>query len=382
MERKVTCLWKESRAVEAYQTAVSLHGHTIYSQESLHFISDFACKVRLLRWLLAMKHRQAVRESNVRLDFDRAYWTPPLTPGTAYDIESRQINGQLGLRSIVSLTDHDNIHAPLLLRVHNGTADVPISTEWSVPLRGAELHIGLHNLPTAEAESMVASINAYTANPKESVLKEILADLHARKDVLIVLNHPMWDIVGAGEEVHTQAVRTFMATLGQYVHAFELGGLRSWEENRKVYESAEQWNVAVIAGGDRHGCEPSACLNLTNATCLPEYVQEVRQTKATHVLFMPQYARPLWTRILQVVIDTTQVQPGHSLGTYWDDRTFHPDSTGTLRPISQLWKQRPPFIEGVFGTFRLIESGAMRGAIATEVRRRQQVQFLFGQEEA
>jgi hypothetical protein len=374
-------LWKEPGAAKGYQTAVSLHGHTIYSQESLHFISDFAAKVGLLRWLLAMKERTAVRESQIHLDFDRAYWTPPLTPTAAYDVESGQITEQLGLRSIVSLTDHDNIHAPLMLRVHKDMADVPISTEWSVPYSGGELHIGLHNLAPRDAEAIVTTMHAYTANPNDAVLKKMLTELHARKDVLIVLNHPMWDIVGAGEEIHRRALYAFMAKLGQFIHAFELGGLRSWEENRKVFELAEQWNVAVVAGGDRHGCEPSACLNLTKATGLPEFIAEVRNYKRSHLLFMPQYARPLWARMLQVVLDTTQVQPGHPMGTHWDDRTFHPDSTGTLRPISQLWKRRPPFIEGIFGIFRLLESGALRQAVASEMRRRQQMQFLLGQEE-
>lgn len=382
MERKIDCLWKEPRAAEGYQTAVSLHGHTNFSHESLHFISDFARKNRILRWLLAVKDREAVRESQVHIDFDRAYWTPPLTPSAAYDVETRQISEQLGLRSIVSLTDHDNIHAALLLRVHKDTAEVPISTEWSVPYGGGELHVGLHNLPPGQAEAMLATMNAYTANPKEAVLKDVLADLHARKDVLIVLNHPMWDIVGAGEEIHREAVHSFMAKLGQYVHAFELGGLRGWEENRKVYEMAAEWNVAILAGGDRHGCEPSACLNLTNAASLTEFIAEVRNHKRTHLLFMPQYARPLWARVLQVVLDTTQEQPGNPSGTYWDDRTFHPDSSGTLRPISQLWQRRPAFIEGVFGMFRLLEHSAIRQAIASQVRRRQQMHFFFGQEEA
>lgn len=381
MERKITCLWKEPHAAEDYKTAVSLHGHTIYSQESLYFISDFAGKVGLLRWLLAMKEKKAVRQSNIRLDFDRAYWTPPLTPSAAYEIECRQITEQLRLRSIVSLTDHDNIYAPQLLRVRERTSDVPISTEWSVPYGGAELHIGLHNLPPHQAESIVAAMNACTAKPDQSLLKQVLADLHARKDVLIVLNHPMWDIVGAGEEIHRLAVRSFMAALGQYIHALELGGLRGWEENRKTYELAEAWNVAVIAGGDRHGSEPSAVLNLTNAASLPEFIAEVRR-KQTHILFMPQYAKPLWTRMLQVVLDVTKPQPGHPLGTNWDDRTFHPDQTGALRPLSQLWDHRPAFIESIFGVFRLLESGAIRQAIASQVRRRQQTQFSFGQEEA
>lgn len=79
MERKIDCLWKKPGAAEGYQTAVSLHGHTDYSQESLQFISDFAGKIGLLRWLLAIREREAIRESQIRLDFDRTNWTPPLT---------------------------------------------------------------------------------------------------------------------------------------------------------------------------------------------------------------------------------------------------------------------------------------------------------------
>jgi predicted metal-dependent phosphoesterase TrpH len=382
VERKISCLWKEPRAAALYQTAVSLHGHTNFSQESLHFIAEFARRFWILRWLLRIKDREAMRESKVHIDFQRAYWTPPLAPSAAYELETRQISEVLGLRSFVSLTDHDNIRAAHLLRVHKDTSDVPVSVEWSVPYRGGELHIGLHNLPHGSADATVETMNCYTANPNEAVLKQVLAELHAHKDVLIVLNHPMWDIVGAGEGVHRQAVQEFMARLGTYIHAFELGGLRSWEENRTVYELAKGWGVPIVAGGDRHGCEPSACLNLTNATSLPEYIGEVRERRQTHVLFMPQYARPLWARMLQVVLDTTQEQPGSPAGTYWDDRTFHPDRTGAMRPISALWVRRPAFIEAAFGVFRLLESGAIRHAIANEERRRQQLQFLFGQEEA
>jgi hypothetical protein len=52
------------------------------------------------------------------------------------------------------------------------------------------------------------------------------------------------------------------------VHAFELSGMRGWEQNNKVYELAAEGNVAVIAGGDRHGCEPSASLPLLIASFL------------------------------------------------------------------------------------------------------------------
>jgi hypothetical protein len=86
--------------------------------------------------------------------------------------------------------------------------------------------------------------------------------------------------------------------------------------------------------------------------------------------------------MLQVVVDTTLEQAHNPAGTYWDDRTFHPDHAGTLRPLSELWERRPAFIETVLGTFRLLENGAIRHAIASVVRRRQQMQFLLGREEA
>jgi len=380
VERKVTCFWTEPKVAEAYRAAVSLHGHTIYSKESLWFVPEYLGKYRALRWVLEYHNAKSQRNKALPLDFERAHWTPPATPSAAYDLECRQINEKLGLRSIISLTDHDNIKAPSLLRIHHDTAEVPISMEWSVPFEDDELHIGLHNLPAGEAESMVASMNAYTANPNEDVLREILADLHSRKEILIVLNHPLWDLFHKGE-LHLQALNSFMAKHGQHIHAFELGGLRCWDENRKVYELAAQWNVAVVAGGDRHGFEPSACLNLTNAASLPEYIQEVRK-KTSHVLFMPQYTRPLWTRMMQVVLDASREQPGHPLGANWSERTFHPDRSGVLQPICQLWDHTPDFIETTLKVFRLLESKGMRGAIATEVRRRQRVWLRFDPKEA
>jgi hypothetical protein len=380
MERKITCFWSEPKSAEAYQAAVSLHGHTIYSKESLWFVPEYLGKIRALRWIMQHHNAKSQRNKGLALDFERAHWTPPATPSAAYELETRQIHDKLNLRSIVSLSDHDNITAPLLLRIHNDTADVPISMEWSVPFQEDELHLGVHNLPEAEAESIVAAMNAYTANPHEEVLREILADLHARKDVLLVLNHPLWDLFHMGE-LHTQALNAFLAKHGQFIHAFELGGLRCWEENRAVYDLAAQWNVAVLAGGDRHGFEPSACLNLTNATCLSEFVQEVRG-KTTHVLFMPQYTRPLWTRMLEVLLDASREHPGHPMGAHWTERTFHPDRSGALQPVCHLWDHTPDFIESTLKVFRLIDSSVMRGAIETEVRRRQRVWLRFGPEEA
>lgn len=378
MHRQITCLWKEPQVAKGYQSAVSLHGHTIYSRESLDFIPEHAAGTPILRWLLSLKEQEALRKRSIVTDFHRAHWTPPMTPNAAYELEYGQIARQLGLFAMVSLTDHDNIQAPLRLRVHKEGLNVPISVEWTVPYEDSELHLGVHNLPPARAEAMVVAMNEYTANPRERALKAMLADLDNTEDVLIVLNHPLWDLCRLGEEAHLNLLRSFIAKLGQYVHALELGGLRSWEENRRTYEIAVQINQPVIGGGDRHGCEPSGVVNLTNATCFSEFVQEVRKRR-THVLFMPQYAKPLWTRVLQTVLDVSRHQPDHILGPYWDDRTFHPDRDGVMKPLSQLWVRRPRFIEAVFAVFRLLENDAIRQTIASP---QQQMDFSLTREEA
>ena len=119
------------------------------------------------------------RKSRIPVDFTRAYWTPPLTPKLAYETERNQIENTVGLRSLVSLTDHDNIEAPLMLRTVRETAQTPISLEWSVPFAGTIFHLGVHNLPSGQAQAIVDDLAAYTRNPNERRLGELLAMLDA-----------------------------------------------------------------------------------------------------------------------------------------------------------------------------------------------------------
>ena len=83
--------------------------------------------------------------------------------------------------------------------------------------------------------------------------------------MLVVFNHPMWDLYLIGKEKHQFLVNEFLQKNGAYLHALELNGLRNWDENRAVRRLAEKWNMLLIAGGDRHGVEPNANINLTNA---------------------------------------------------------------------------------------------------------------------
>ena len=179
---------------------------------------------------------------------------------------------------------------------------------------------------------------AYTLHPTEGQLKEILAALHAEPEVLIVLNHPMWDLYRVGADLHIHTVNEFLRENRPWIHAVELNGLRNWNENRDALRLAEQWGIVLISGGDRHGLEPNANINLTNANCFDEFVHEIRDDKASRILFMPQYAQPLKHRILQSAIDAVSHYPQFPLGTQrWDERVFHPDAKGIAQPLAALW---------------------------------------------
>jgi hypothetical protein len=76
---------------------------------------------------------------------------------------------------MVSITDHDNIKAPMLLRTVPSARQIPVSVEWSAPYGGMQsFHLGVHNLPSAARHEWMATLEDYTANPSDARLTEIL----------------------------------------------------------------------------------------------------------------------------------------------------------------------------------------------------------------
>src|ERR1700730_9175767 len=173
------------------------------------------------------------------------------------------------------------------------------------------------------------------------LLTDMLAELDELPGVLIVFNHPLWDLYRVGREKHDVLVNEFLAVNGQFVHALELNGLRSWKENRETSTLAGKWNQLVISGGDRHGVEPNANVNLTRASSFNEFVHEVRRERQSHVLFMPQYAEPWKHRILQSTLAFGPYIPEFPEGSrLWDERVYHPNAEGAIVPLTQLWMKR------------------------------------------
>jgi len=386
LDSRLSYQWKEPRVPREYRSAVSLHGHTNRSKEGLSFIGEYVSSRPFLRFVLGTQERRAQTDSSITVDYLRAYWRPPLSPLAAFQLERAQIERGLGIASMISLTDHDNIEAPLSLRVMKETADIPISLEWSVPFQSTTFHLGIHNLPGDRAEQIVAELAGYTRNPTEDSLSGLLHALDEDLEVLIILNHPMWDLSGIAKQRHLQALTDFVAKFGNLIHAFELCGMRSWDENSAVFDFAEKWNQPVIGGGDRHGVEPNAIVNLTDAETFPEFVDEVRKKHRSHVLFMPQYAEPFVLRVLQTLLDVAREYPDHPAGSRrWDERVFHPDRNGVIRPLSTLWDAPPAFIGMFFAAVRMLEFAPIRRAVERAMAQPQQEMYFAlrkGQEAA
>ena len=170
----------------------------------------------------------------------------------------------------------------------------------------------------------------YTSAPDETRLPAILHELSTIPDQLIVLNHPFWLEEGIGESDRHDAVEGLLRESAECIHAFELNGTRPWGENRDTIRLADRHGRPVISGGDRHGCEPSACVNLTSASTFEEFADEVREGRST-VAFLPHYLEPMPTRLVQAVWDILRPYPEFPDRRLWTDRVFYQCEDGVDR---------------------------------------------------
>lgn len=360
-ETKLSCFWHGPDLGRGTRAAVSLHGHTNRSKESLQFIPELARKGPMLYEAL----QKQCKKARFGVDFSRAYWTPPLSPKLAYETEKNQIENELGLKSLVSLTDHDNIEAPLMLREERETAKTPISLEWSVPFSGTIFHLGVHNLPSGRAPAIMNDLAAYTLNPSDRRVCELLAMLDELPGVLVVFNHPLWTQTCVGVHRDDQVLEQFLSCAAHFLHAFEINATRSTRENNRVGQLAEHWRRPLVSGGDRHGCAASGAVNLTRSETFCEFVGEIRREQRSHVLLMPQYSEPVSLRTARTLLDVIRNYPEYPVGSrHWDERVFHPDGNGGPdRPLSTLWKAPPAFLEQILSGIRLLENATVQGAM-------------------
>ncbi|NNE99042.1 MAG: hypothetical protein HKN25_08490 [Pyrinomonadaceae bacterium] len=300
-QTKMRILHESEDLSKKAKTGVSLHCHTEHSKEMLDFIPHYAEKLPIIAFFWKRERDNYIAREGRTIDFSTAYWSPPLSSSQVYDIEKSQIN-QSGLEAIVSLTDHDSIDANLEVNKTAENSKAPISLEWTVPFEFGFFHVGVHNLPKDRADEITQTLLAYTfdeGEPDNEKLHELFAMLNEMREVLIILNHPIWDIEIVGQKKHDILLKRFLKEYGKWIHALEVNGFRSWSENKAVIELAEALNFPVATGGDRHGCKPNTVINLTDSNTFAEFVEEIRVDKKSEIVLMPEYRRPLHSRQLQ-----------------------------------------------------------------------------------
>lgn len=347
MQSIVTQAWQDGLP-RGYRSAVSLHSHTSRSRETMSFIPRYVEDIPYL-W-----HRIRSLEKSYRVhhgeafDYNRVWWNPPLEPKAAYDLERAQMES-FGWEAMVSLTDHDCVEAGFALELFPEAAGAPISTEWTVYTGESFLHLGVHNLQPGRARMLMEEMARVTAAKDEARTGEMLDELQRDPGTLVVVNHPLWDEAKVGGGRHEVALRSFLERFRGYLHALELNGLRSARENARVCTWAQEFGLPVVGGGDRHGCEANALLNLTQARSFGEFVEEVRAGATTHTLYLPQYKRPLALRVVELVSDVLGHYDGFAEGRKrWSDRVFYEAPTGQVRRLSEVWEGNGPCVIGQF----------------------------------
>ena len=243
------------------KTGVSLHCHTEHSREMMDFIPIYAAKIPIVSYFWKKEKARYTAREGKEPNFSTAFWSPPLPPTEVFSIEKKQINNA-GLDAIVSLTDHDCIDGNITLNQEVENDAAPISLEWTVPYEYGFFHVGVHNLPKDNALELSKTLIdfSFSENPEKPRLHELFSMLNDLPEVLVILNHPLWDIEMVGKEKHYVLLDNFLKEFAKWIHAFEVNGFRKWSENVAVMEMAETLGIPVVTGGDRHGCKPNTVI--------------------------------------------------------------------------------------------------------------------------
>lgn len=364
MSFTVNYFWRPENQWKSARLGLSLHSHTSVSRECVGILFEHGARNPLVAWALAREQRRYQRKYGKALDFKRAYWTSPVTPHEAYSLECEQIRKSLGIRPLVSVTDHDAIEANKRLQLLGEDVDIPISTEWTVPFGKTFFHFGIHNLPKEQADALYTQMQDFRKNAAPGSLVELLKTLSAIPEVLVILNHPLWDEGGIGQQEHEVALQSLLSLCKGLIHGLELNGLRTWNENRRTMRLAEETGLPAVSGGDRHGFEPNALLNLSQASSFAEFVDEVRSGHS-QVLVMPQYRENRNLRCFQTAWDMIREHPEHPYGQVTClHRTYFIGDDGQHAPLTSIFPNgTPPLLAKVLWAVRVLESPRLRPAL-------------------
>jgi predicted metal-dependent phosphoesterase TrpH len=278
-----------------YGYAVSLHNHSCHSVERLAALNHVVKKA-FMRPLSGIVQRSFGLGHVPDLNYGEITFNPPYRPDDVYQMEAA-VAANWGFDGVhLAITDHDEFAGSLaLLRERpdlNGRTAV--SEELSLWFLGHLFHLGVSHMPENGAEETHAQIQAAARAGRYDELFEVLA----ASGCLVILNHPL---VAWKPGAQAIPVTELLSRYGWAIHALEVNGMRTREENDGVLELARHWRKPVVGGGDSHLLVPSSVISVSRAATFKDFVAEVRDGHAVPFV-TPEYFAPLnWKLTLRVL---------------------------------------------------------------------------------
>lgn len=274
--------------------AVSLHNHSCHSVEKLAALNQVV-KLAFMRPLSGVLKSSFGLGGVSDLNYAEITFNPPYTPDDVYQMEAAAA-ARWGFDGVhLAITDHDEFAGSLALL--RGRPDlngrIALSEELSLWFQGHLFHLGVSHMPESAVEETHVRIQAAARGGRYDELFETLA----ASGCLVVLNHPL--IAWAGAE--KIPVTELLSRYGWAIHALEVNGMRTREENDRVLELARQWHKPVVGGGDSHLLVASSVISLSRAASFKDFIAEVKDGHAVPFV-TPDYFAPLkWKLFLRVL---------------------------------------------------------------------------------
>jgi predicted metal-dependent phosphoesterase TrpH len=310
-----------------YGYAVSLHNHSCHSVERLAALNHVVKKA-FMRPLSGIVQRSFGLGGVSNLNYGEITFNPPYSPEDVYHMEATAA-AKWGFDGVhLAITDHDEFAGNVALRRArpdlNGS--VAISEELSLWFEGHLFHLGVCYLPENQAEATHAQIQAAAKGRRYDELFETLA----ASGCLVILNHPL---VAWKPGAPAIPVAELLSRYGWAIHALEVNGMRTREENDSVLELAQHWRKPVVGGGDSHLLVPSSVISVSRAATFKDFVAEVKDGHAVPFV-TPQYFAPLnWKLTLRVLFFISRYRQiasyqGQPVAAMLDRRTVLLDPVG------------------------------------------------------
>ncbi|MGH9515668.1 MAG: hypothetical protein ACRD3P_08330 [Terriglobales bacterium] len=275
--------------------AVSLHNHSCHSVERLAALNHVV-KKSFMRPLSGIVQHSFGLGGVANLNYGDITFNPPYSPEDVYQMESAAA-AKWGYDGVhFTITDHDEFAGSLALL--RGRPDLngrtAISEELSLWFQGHLFHLGVCHMPETGVEETHTQIQAAARGGRYDELFEILV----ASGCLVILNHPL---VAWKPGAQAIPVTELLSRYGWAIHALEVNGMRSREENEGVLELARHWHKPVIGGGDSHLLVASSIFSLSRAATFKDFIAEVKDGHAVPFV-TPNYFAPLnWKLTLRVL---------------------------------------------------------------------------------